>query len=87
MVVYNPIESLKKAGYFLGLAGYTGSLVSMRNWDQTLDVGNRGIAAIYRPLVQHRPWLFFYFMAVPGFFVMSKIELRKKRCEWVNGRL
>ena len=31
---------------------------------QLVHVPLLGIAAIYRPLVQHRPWLFFYFMAV-----------------------
>ena len=55
----------------------------MRNWDQTLDVGNRGIAAIYRPLVQHRPWLFFYFMAVPGFLVSFWVTKETMRMgEW-----
>eukprot|EP00435_Cladocopium_sp_Y103_P073113 s48_g42.t1 len=42
--------------YFRGLDNSVFTLVQLFTFDS--------IAAIYRPLVQHRPWLFFYFMAV-----------------------
>ena len=48
--------NLAASEYFRGLDNSVFTLVQLFTFDS--------IAAIYRPLVQHRPWLFFYFMAV-----------------------